>query len=116
MTMTMCSGPLVALANPDGAFMAPQGQVPQATFKAGVDMVTVSATVRDHRGRVVKDLKRTDFTVLDDGGAREIRDFFPGDTSISLAVLLDISGSMAVGGNMDRARLAVKLAVGEMNG
>jgi VWFA-related protein len=40
----------------------------------------------------------------------EIRDFYVGETPISLAILLDISGSMAVGGNMDRARTAVSLA------
>ena len=33
-----------------------------------------------------------------------------GDRPISLAILLDISGSMAVGGNMDRAREAVAVA------
>ena len=33
---------------------------------------------------------------------------------ISLAILLDISGSMAVGGNMDRARQAVDLALANL--
>ena len=48
--------------------------------------------------------------MIDTGVAREIRDFYSGEAPISLAVLLDISGSMAVGGNMDRARHAVALA------
>jgi VWFA-related protein len=48
--------------------------------------------------------------VLDAGDARELRDFYSGEAPISLAVLLDISGSMAVGGNMERARHAVTLA------
>jgi VWFA-related protein len=39
-----------------------------------------------------------------------IRDFYVGESPISLALLLDISGSMAVGGNMDRAREAVNVA------
>ena len=30
----------------------------QATFRSGVDLVTVSATVRDGRGRLVKDLEK----------------------------------------------------------
>jgi Ca-activated chloride channel family protein len=89
-------------------------QGPQATFRSSVEVVTVSATVRDQRGRVIKDLKRTDFQVLDGGDHREIRDFYPGDAAISLAVLLDISGSMAVGGNMDRARQAVALALAQL--
>jgi VWFA-related protein len=93
---------------------APGQQEPQITFKSGVEVVTVSAAVRDRRGRVVRDLKRSDFEVLDTGAGREIRDFYSGDAPISLAVLLDISGSMAVGGNMDRARHAVEVAMGTL--
>src|SRR5678815_3837274 len=85
-------------------------KAPQATFKSGVDLVTVSVAVRTENGRVVRDLKRTDFTVIDAGQPAEIKDFYVGDSPISLAVLLDISGSMAVGGNMDRAREAVAVA------
>jgi len=69
-----------------------------------------TAAVRDQRGRVVKDLKASDFEVLDSGAARQIRDFYVGESPISLAILLDISGSMAVGGNMNRARQAVDTA------
>jgi Ca-activated chloride channel homolog len=96
------------------ATSAASQQGPQITFKSGVEVVTVSAAVRDRRGRVVRDLKKADFQVLDNGAAREIRDFFSGDAPISLAVLLDISGSMAVGGNMDRARHAVAVATGAL--
>ena len=84
----------------------------QITFRAGVEVVTVSAAVRDGRGRVIRDLKKSDFQVIDSGAPIEIRDFYAGDSPVSLAVLLDISGSMAVGGNMDRARHAVNIAMG----
>jgi VWFA-related protein len=86
---------------------APQ---PQAVFKAAVEVVTVSAAVRDARGRAVQGLKATDFEVIDTGTPTRISDFYVGESPISLAVLLDISGSMAVGGNMDRARDAVSVA------
>jgi VWFA-related protein len=59
---------------------------------------------------VIKGLTRADFEVFDSGFKKEIRDFFVGDSPVSLALLLDISGSMAVGGNMDRAREAVAVA------
>jgi VWFA-related protein len=88
----------------------------QITFKAGVEVVTVSAAVRDARGRVIKDLQKSDFTVIDSGSTREIRDFFTGDAPVSLAVLLDISGSMAVSGNIDRARYAVNMATQNLRG
>jgi VWFA-related protein len=89
---------------------------PGATFRSGVEAVTVSATVRDRRGRVVKDLQRADFEVYDNGVLREIQDFHAGQANVSLAVLLDISGSMAVGGNMERARQAVNLALAHLRG
>src|SRR5687767_341002 len=103
--MLMATSPDAPLAQGAASPASPQGS--QITFKSTVEVVTVNASVRDSRGRVVRDLKKTDFEVLDDGTRREIRDFHSGDSPISLAVLLDISGSMSVGGNMDRAREAV---------
>jgi len=97
-----------AQQTPSGAG-APSAE-PQATFKSGVEAVTVTASVRDQRGRVVKGLKVADFEVVDTGIPKQIRDFYVGESAISLAILLDISGSMAVGGNMHRAREAVDVA------
>jgi Ca-activated chloride channel family protein len=98
-----------ALAAPAKPQPLPQ-DVPQAVFRSGVEVVRVAAAVRDRRGRVVRNLSKADFEVLDSGVSAVIQDFFVGDSAISLAVLLDISGSMAVGGNMDRARDAVSVA------
>jgi len=91
-----------------------QSEGSQITFKAGVEVVTVTAAVRDGRGRVVRDLQKSDFTVIDSGLPREIRDFYTGDSPVSLAVLLDISGSMAVGGNIERARHTVSTAMANL--
>lgn len=101
-------GPVpIASAGAEGA--APAGQqAPAATFRGGIEAVSVSITVRDARGRVVKGLKRADFQLLDFGQRRDISDFYAGDAAISLGILLDISGSMAVGGNIDRARQAIE--------
>ncbi len=98
----------------DGLAPSATPQGPQVTFKASVDVVSVSASVRDSRGRVVRNLKKADFEVIDAGVRREIRDFQSGDSPVSLAVLLDISGSMSVGGNMDRARQAVGVAMANL--
>lgn len=86
-------------------------EAPQATFRSAVEVVTVSASVRTAGGKVVRDLKQSDFEVLDGGTAVTIRDFYAGEGPISLALLLDISGSMDVGGNMDRARNAVGMVL-----
>lgn len=91
-----------------------QDQKPTATFRAAVEAVSLSVSVRDSRGRVVKDLKQADFEVYDTGQRREITDFYAGDAAISLGIVLDISGSMAVGGNIDRARHAIEFVVGTL--
>ena len=95
------------VATPGGTF-AQQGQAEQAgpTFKSGVDLVTVSATVRDRRGRIVTGLDATDFIVLDAGVPRAITDFRAEPTPISLAILFDISGSMRVADRMTAAKFA----------
>jgi Ca-activated chloride channel family protein len=103
-------GVLTGAAFPAAQNATPR-QEPQVTFKSSVEVVSVAAAVRDGRGRVVRDLKESDFEVYDGGRRRAIRDFYAGDSPVSLAVLLDISGSMAVGGNMDRARDAVSVAM-----
>jgi Ca-activated chloride channel homolog len=74
------------------------GQTPQtppvATFKAGVDLVRISAVVRDQKGRFVQDLSAKDFVILDAGRPRRIADFRRDFAGVSLALLFDASGSM----------------------
>jgi VWFA-related protein len=93
---------------------APVEQRPNATFKSGVDLVTVTTAVRDGHGRVVRNLTKADFQVIDGGFSQPIKDFYAGDSPVSVAILLDISGSMGVGGNMDRARDAVRTVLAHL--
>jgi len=65
-----------------------------ATFKSTVDLVRVSATVRDHKGRFVENLAKGDFQVLDGTEPRSIVDFRKESEGVSVAVLFDVSGSM----------------------
>jgi len=67
---------------------------PAATFRSSVDLVRISAVVRDHKGRFVQDLSSRDFEVLDDGQARAITDFRADLAGVSVAFLFDVSGSM----------------------
>jgi VWFA-related protein len=106
----------MSMVRAQGAAAFPVGQQPTITFKSGIEAVTLSVAVRDRRGRVVRDLTQSQFQVMDTGMPRQIRDFYAGTAPISLAVLLDISGSMAVGGNIDRARHAVSVAMGMLTG
>lgn len=74
--------------------MAQQPHVPAASFKASVDLVRLSAVVRDKKGRFVRDLTARDFEVLDGGQVRPISDFRRDQSGVSIALLFDVSGSM----------------------
>ena len=76
------------------------------TFKAGVDLVTVTATVRDRKGRLVKGLEASDFEVLDHGEPRTITDFRTEPSPVSIAILFDISGSMRIADRMLAGKFA----------
>jgi Ca-activated chloride channel homolog len=78
----------------------------QATFRSGVDLVTVSATVRDSKGRLVKDLTQKDFEVIDRGERRSISDFRAEQAPLSLAILFDVSGSMDTADRATAAKFA----------
>ncbi|CAN5874023.1 hypothetical protein BH18ACI5_BH18ACI5_24040 [soil metagenome] len=73
-------------------------QPPAAKFKSSVDVVSVTAVVRDQRGRFVRDLSQKDFVVNESGRARQILDFrAESDGPVKLGLLMDASGSMRVG-------------------
>jgi len=72
--------------------------------------VALTVTVIDRQGRPVRDLRRDDFTVTEDGEPVELADFaLEGDRRdrpLSVAVLLDLSNSMA--GQVKRVREAAQ--------
>jgi Ca-activated chloride channel homolog len=66
----------------------------QATFKSGTSVVAVLSTVTDGQGRLVPNLDRDQFTILDNGKPQEIT-FFQNETQpFSVVVMLDFSFSM----------------------
>jgi VWFA-related protein len=80
-----------------------------ATFRSGVDLVTMNAVVRDRRGRIVPDLKQADFELIDGGVPRSITGFRAEQAPVSLALLVDASGSMQVASKIEDARRAARL-------
>jgi Ca-activated chloride channel homolog len=86
---------------------SPVQDPPVATFRSSVDVVSVSAVVRDRKGRFVGNLERKDFIVTESGLSRPILDFrAQSDGPVKLALLVDISGSMRVGSKAVDARQA----------
>jgi Ca-activated chloride channel family protein len=77
----------------------------QPVFKAGVALVPITALVRDSRNRIVRNLGRDDFQVLEGGRPRPIVDFGSNDKApINVAFLFDTSGSMSVASNVARGK------------
>jgi Ca-activated chloride channel family protein len=81
-----------------GIASAQLDQQPQATFKSSVDLVSVTAVVRDKKGRVVRTLTPNDIVVTDAGKPRTIVGMQADDQApASVALLVDGSGSMRLG-------------------
>ncbi len=73
-----------------------------------VRLVNVYATVRDGAGRAVRDLSRNDFEILEDGVAQTISHFTSAHVPLTVALLIDASNSMNLGGKIDLARRAAE--------
>jgi Ca-activated chloride channel family protein len=73
-----------------------------------VTSVTLAVTVQDGRGRFVNDLAQEDFTVTENGAPRTITRFSHDfNAPLSLTILLDVSGSMALQDKMSECRPAL---------
>jgi Ca-activated chloride channel homolog len=64
------------------------------SFRTGVELVNVTATVTDHSGRFVPGLTANDFVLYEDGKPQEITQFDSERVPVSLGIALDTSGSM----------------------
>jgi VWFA-related protein len=97
----MLSGGLSAQSNQVAA------DQPPAAFRSAIDLVTIQASVRDRRGRPMKGLTPNDFEVRDNGEQRTVLSLRADDLSpVSVAILVDMSGSMSVGPKIAMARQA----------
>src|SRR4030095_8631024 len=90
--MLRMSSTVVAIAVLAGS-LALSGQE-QPIFKSNVRTVPIYATVVDASGRLVPDLEKTDFTVLDNGKPAEVALFSSDSQPFTAVVMLDTSASM----------------------
>lgn len=98
---------LTALATLSAQEPQDSGSEPQSfRFRSGVQLINVTATVSDERGRFVPGLTQEDFRVYEDGERREITHFTAERVPVSLGIVLDTSGSME-GEKMHAARQAL---------
>jgi VWFA-related protein len=73
-------------------------------YRSTADMVPLFVTVADKTGRLVTNLTRDDFRVLDNGRAQAMTLFDSSPQPVRLIVMLDVSGSMT--GNLPILRAA----------
>jgi len=76
---------------------------------AQVRLVLVPANVTDRKGRVIRGLGEDDFRVYDDGALQEIR-YFAAEARepVSIAFLLDVSGSMRQLDKLEHAKEGIR--------
>jgi len=84
------AGAIAAGALGLGATLAAQ----QPTFRASTQVVSLFATVTDAQNRLVPELTKDDFTVLDNDKPQELLVFQSENQPITVVVMLDTSGSM----------------------
>src|SRR5262245_2193758 len=70
-----------------------QAQEPPFILRVDTAVVSVDAIVRDANERPVTNLGRKDFEIYEDGQQQELAYFATADTSRSLLLLFDTSGS-----------------------
>jgi VWFA-related protein len=88
---------------------------PQQVFRAVTDVVTIQASVRDARGRVLSGLTPADFEIRDNGELRQVLSLRSDRQSpLSLALLVDMSGSMRMSAKVAMARQAYDSVVAQL--
>jgi Ca-activated chloride channel family protein len=78
----------------------------EPTFKSGTRVVPVIATVTDPTGRLVPNLEKEDFSILDNGKPQEISFFLNEVQPFNVVVMLDYSASMTA--NLDLLKAAAE--------
>jgi Ca-activated chloride channel family protein len=85
------------------------------TFRSGVELINVTATVTDDDGRFVSGLRKEDFTLTEDGVVQNVTHFSNERVPVSLGLVLDTSGSMTPD-KMSSARSAIDRFVYDLLG
>ena len=103
------------LTTVDAQQQDPRQDQPSFRFRSAVELINVTATVTDSRGRFVPGLRKEDFRVFEDGQEQTVTHFSNDRVPVSLGIVLDTSGSMG-GEKMESAREAIRRFVYDLLG
>jgi VWFA-related protein len=102
---------LAALAAPfaGGGLWGQENVQDKAVHEYVVRAITLAVTVQDSKGRFVNNLTQKDFSILENNKKKPIT-YFNHDfgAPLSLTVLLDVSGSMALENKLDECKAALR--------
>jgi VWFA-related protein len=103
------SGPPPAAASPAAQSTAS----PVTTIPVNVKVVTLPVTVRDKKGKIIRDLTKDDFDLQEDSKPQSIR-YFSQETNLPLTVGLLVDTSMSERDNIERERSASRSFLDQM--
>ncbi len=87
----------------------PQEKKREIKYEISVKAISIAVTVQDRGGRYINDLTQKDFTVFENDMKQEITYFkYDFAAPLSLTVLLDVSGSMALQDKLTESKEALK--------
>lgn len=98
---------LLAPPLPSQSQAPPPATGPVTMIPVDVKVVTLPVTVRDKKGKIVRDLTKDDFELEEDSKPQTIR-YFSQETNLPITVGLLVDTSLSERDNMDRERSASK--------
>ena len=100
---------LPALLGPSAATFAQEQVKDQAAHEYVVRAITLAVTVQDGKGRFVNNLAEKDFSIYENNKKKPLTYFMHSFAApLSLTVLLDVSGSMALEDKLDECKAALR--------
>lgn len=84
----------------------------EISHTVSVSAISIAVTVHDKKGRYINDLTKEDFSIFENDEKKDIT-YFNHDfrAPLSLTVLLDVSGSMALQGKLEESKESLKYLV-----
>ncbi len=81
----------------------------KTSYNVAVSAISIAVTVQDKKGRYINDLTKEDFSIYENNEKRDIT-YFSHDfkAPLSLTVLLDVSGSMALQDKLKESKESLK--------